>query len=212
MGTSEVILLFLTVCSVHLNVKSETLDDEPIEKRAPGWGKRDSAPSRLGYLESVFSDLSRYELNKDSDSTDNGIEKRRPGWGKRSFSDDFELDKRKPGWGKRSFSFDSETLEEKRAPGWGKRSFNSDFGDVDFMSKRRPGWGKRNMYDGSGQIDKRRPGWGKRAPGWGKRSSENTQCEALINEAWRLRLKLAQMREEVEMCASATLQEDLLDH
>ena len=78
--------------------------------------------------------------------------------------------KRAPGWGKRSGdldAFDSEASDElldsddsdaeKRAPGWGKRDFD--------MDKRAPGWGKRAPGWG-----KRAPGWGKRAPGWGKRA------------------------------------------
>ena len=93
--------------------------------------------------------------------------------------------KRAPGWGKRSGdldAFDSETSDElldsvddseaeKRAPGWGKRDFD--------MDKRAPGWGKRAPGWG-----KRAPGWGKRAPGWGKRSFSLSDPEDKRAPGW----------------------------
>lgn len=194
MGTQEFVVLVITLCSIQKTL-ADNMDGDSIEKRTPGWGKRDVAP-RVGYLESVLSDLSRYELNGANDDTMNlALDKRRPGWGKRSFTDDFELDKRKPGWGKRAYSIDMNSALEaavKRTPGWGKRSLESNLleevNGEDERVKRRPGWGKRNEDHNYG-VSKRRPGWGKRAPGWGKRSDPGN-CQRLIKEIRNLRAKL----------------------
>ena len=186
-----VFCLSLTLCLIHIThaeVLSETDDVDSIEKRAPGWGKR-SGQNKLEYLQTVLTDLSRLEMDKDD--LDMSLVKRRPGWGKRSYADEFNLSKRKPGWGKRN-SFNIHSI--KRAPGWGKRDIES---DTDFAEeerlKRRPGWGKRSNFD-DGEIIKRRPGWGKRAPGWGKRSDNGKQMCQETSEAIRLlEIKLAQV-------------------
>ena len=169
-----------------LNDDEENIDS--LDKRTPGWGKR-SGQNNLDYLKTVFSDLSRFDIDKDN--LDMALVKRRPGWGKRNFEEEFELNKRKPGWGKRS-SFHIPSI--KRAPGWGKRDSNSetDFTEQERL-KRRPGWGKRS-YEDSG-FSKRRPGWGKRTPGWGKRSDTGNQqmCQDTAETIRLLRLKLAQV-------------------
>ncbi|GFR77455.1 cerebral peptide 1, partial [Elysia marginata] len=87
---------------------------------------------------------------------------------------------------------------QKRAPGWGKRGWEemddavvgnsieddysvADGGTPDSVDKRAPGWGKRapgwrkrtvseESIPEEDDTDKRAPGWGKRAPGWGKRA------------------------------------------
>lgn len=193
MTLQEFILLFLTFCSTHVLISADDLEEDSLEKRAPGWGKRESvAGDNIGYLQSVLSDLSKYELENNEDS-ELGLEKRRPGWGKRDYDGEYGLDKRRPGWGKRSLEQDLDSIEMKRAPGWGKRSYGiAGVLSDGTMVKRRPGWGKRSMYDEYG-MDKRRPGWGKRAPGWGKRS-DFSKCQRLLNEMRIARLKLYQVR------------------
>ncbi|XP_060078548.1 APGW-amide-related neuropeptide-like [Ylistrum balloti] len=143
--------------------------DEP-DKRRPGWGKRDSTDLLDSSLEKR-----RPGWGKRSDILDRiSMLKRRPGWGKRTLSDISDLYKRRPGWGKR----DSEALDmEIRAPGWGKRNFIDD-GEYSVYDKRRPGWGKRSDNI---EVETRRPGWGKRAPGWGKRSMD--VCQSMKEKA-----------------------------
>ncbi|XP_045189425.1 APGW-amide-related neuropeptide-like [Mercenaria mercenaria] len=208
MSIQDFVLLVLTLCSIQTQTLSDNIDGETLEKIGPNWAKEDERPNRLGYLESVLSDLSRYELNRANENSYQDIYKRRPGWGKRSFSDDLELYKRRPGWGKRAYSNDLGALEEKRAPGWGKRSYESDMPSeitgVDRM-KRRPGWGKRSEFD-EFEATKRRPGWGKRAPGWGKRSND---CQSIINEIRLLRMKLSMLTDDLrDACPAVLLDEE----
>lgn len=186
--------IFLIVIALVIGIVST--DDEPVEKRRPGWGKRDDV--EFGY----------------SNVPNSIMEKRKPGWGKRDM-EELEMNKRKPGWGKRapgwgkrSFNEDVNSFLEKRSPGWGKRTSDlmdalnamevykrkPGWGKRSEMEKRKPGWGKRTVPDSSendlsylnlasdsyNAIDKRRPGWGKRSdsdnsvnrrsPGWGKRA------------------------------------------
>ena len=195
----ELFFVSLTLVLAIVVVRSDEIGVEGVEKRAPGWGKRDSQQNKLGYLNSVLTDLSRYEMSKNGlDNID--LSKRRPGWGKRGavgVVDDFDLDKRRPGWGKRSSSFEMDGVLQKRAPGWGKRSYDidEDFDEEDSdstRSKRRPGWGKRSYLEETVTMTKRRPGWGKRAPGWGKRSgSESRDCSDIINSIRLLNLRLS---------------------
>ncbi|XP_060552606.1 APGW-amide-related neuropeptide-like [Ruditapes philippinarum] len=208
MSIQDFVLLVLTFCSIPTVTHADSIDGGSLEKIGPNWEKREDRPNRLGYLESVLSDLSRYELNKANENSYTDIYKRRPGWGKRSFSDDLELNKRRPGWGKRTYTNDFETFEEKRAPGWGKRSYgpelSNDVNDEEII-KRRPGWGKRSEYN-EFEATKRRPGWGKRAPGWGKRSSD---CQTVINDIRVLRMKIAMLTEDLpEACPSVLIGED----
>lgn len=197
MTTQEFVLLILTFCSIQSKTLAENIDGEMAEKRAPGWGKRDTAPNRLGYLESVLSDLSRYELNRANEIPYSDINKRRPGWGKRTISDDLNIYKRKPGWGKRAYTYETDSIDaDKRTPGWGKRSYDiARATSDDDRIKRRPGWGKRSAYDEFTAAAKRRPGWGKRSPGWGKRSEETNDCQSIINDIRNLRLKIAMVSE-----------------
>jgi hypothetical protein len=153
-ASMESVSLLLIVASLVIGIVST--DDELVDKRRPGWGKRS-------------------DLDFESELPDSIMNKRKPGWGKREI-DEYEMHKRAPGWGKR-FSLDSESID-KRRPGWGKRNSNENI--KDFIEKRRPGWGKRtaDMLDtlNAMEIYKRKPGWGKRAemekrkPGWGKRA------------------------------------------
>ncbi|XP_061178450.1 APGW-amide-related neuropeptide-like [Saccostrea echinata] len=145
--------IFLIVTALVIGIVST--DDELIDKRRPGWGKRSN-------------------IDLETDFSDSIMEKRKPGWGKRDMNE-LEMNKRKPGWGKRA-GLNSEYID-KRSPGWGKRSFNEDI--KSFIDKRRPGWGKRtaDLLDSlNAEIYKRKPGWGKRSemekrkPGWGKRA------------------------------------------
>lgn len=152
-------------------------------KRRPGWGKRDST----NFLDAAL-EKRRPGWGKRSDILDRlSLMKRRPGWGKRSMSDLSEMDKRRPGWGKRDFPEDIDVAV--RAPGWGKRSMIDD-GEYSVYDKRRPGWGKRSDNI---EVETRRPGWGKRAPGWGKRSSLDVcvamkeKVDYLINSAIQVR-------------------------
>lgn len=192
----ELVLFVLTVCSTQVITFADDLTEDDLDKRAPGWGKRATdATDSLGYLQSVFTDLSKYELNNNEDN-DLGLTKRRPGWGKRGYDKDYDLEKRRPGWGKRAFDDDDfPSLEMKRAPGWGKRSFATDSVLAEEIVKRRPGWGKRSMYEDFG-VNKRRPGWGKRAPGWGKRSA-GSKCQSLINDIRLNRLKYYQVSRHI---------------
>lgn len=213
MIADTLVVLLVTICSIRVTTLAvaEELTVDNMEKRAPGWGKRNSETTGMNYLQNVLSDLSHYDDNLD-ESSDIDVDKRRPGWGKRSFSqDEYEsVNKRRPGWGKRSYYYDFEPTESKRAPGWGKRDYYVDddimedgaidkrrpgwgkrSGDEGYeLNKRRPGWGKRSGYDGY-EMTKRRPGWGKRAPGWGKRSETTSSCTSLINDIRLLRMKLA---------------------
>uniref|UniRef100_K1RVY5 Cerebral peptide 1 n=1 Tax=Magallana gigas TaxID=29159 RepID=K1RVY5_MAGGI len=136
--------LYLIVIALVLGIVST--DEELIDKRRPGWGKRGS-------------------LDFGSNNLPNSIiEKRKPGWGKRGMEDEFEMNKRKPGWGKRapgwgkrSFNEDLNNFIEKRRPGWGKRTSDlMDALNAMEVNKRKPGWGKRS------EMEKRKPGWGKR--------------------------------------------------
>ena len=191
MNLQEYVLLFLTFCSTKVISLADELNEDEMDKRAPGWGKRGT--NSLDYLQSVFNDLSKYELQNNEDNA-LGLDKRRPGWGKRSYAGQFNMEKRKPGWGKRAYDEEEfGSLDAKRAPGWGKRSSATTDGllEEDSFVKRRPGWGKRSMLDDFG-VDKRRPGWGKRAPGWGKRS-EISKCQSLINDIRMTRLKFYQV-------------------
>ncbi|KAL4232147.1 hypothetical protein ACF0H5_009722 [Mactra antiquata] len=214
MGIQELVVLTITLCSIHKTIAENINGDSVVVKRTPGWGKRNVVP-RSGFFESVLSDLSRYELNgANEDSLNLDLDKRRPGWGKRSFTDDFELDKRKPGWGKRSYGIALNDLEgtEKRTPGWGKRSLESNLQDEltddEERIKRRPGWGKRSEiqeYD----VSKRRPGWGKRTPGWGKRSSSGADsCHRLINDIRILRAKLDLLSYELPDTCPSLFEDD----
>lgn len=194
MSIQDIVLLVLTFCSIQTKSFAENIDGETLEKRSPDWGKEEGTPNRLGYLESVLSDLSRYELRKANDNSYLDLNKRRPGWGKRGIPDDLELYKRRPGWGKRAYPYELEAIEtEKRAPGWGKRTYVTDMvsdgSDVERL-KRRPGWGKRSSYEEFEAV-KRRPGWGKRAPGWGKRSDDTKDCQTVINDIRIYRMKIS---------------------
>lgn len=191
MNVQELSLLVLTICSTSVITFADDIDENDLDKRAPGWGKRNAETAdRLGYLQTVLSDLSKYEMN--NEDSDLELNKRRPGWGKRNYVTSYNVDKRRPGWGKRAFEDDEVgSMEEKRAPGWGKRSYGITTAETDSeMAKRRPGWGKRNSYDLD--MNKRRPGWGKRAPGWGKRS-EFSRCQSLIDDIRVTRLRLYQV-------------------
>ncbi|XP_069139869.1 APGW-amide-related neuropeptide-like [Argopecten irradians] len=203
------ILSFILTFSV-LSASSET---DILDKRAPGWGKRDGQTDdestleefgepdkrRPGWGKRDSSDFLENSLNKRRPGWGKRSEildrismlKRRPGWGKRTIQDFSDFEKRRPGWGKR----DSEGLNmEERAPGWGKRNFIDD-GEYSVYDKRRPGWGKRSDNI---EVETRRPGWGKRAPGWGKRSmdvclSMKEEAEYLINSAIEIETKYASM-------------------
>ncbi|WAR20863.1 ARNP-like protein [Mya arenaria] len=130
---SELLKIIVVIfCSTQVITEADELSVDSLEKRAPGWGKRSpGAATELGYLQTVLSDLSRYEENSLGESPEADMEKRRPGWGKRGFPEgDFEsMDKRRPGWGKRSYEYDIDTMETKRAPGWGKRDDGHSFND-----------------------------------------------------------------------------------
>ena len=172
----------------HAEVLNDNQNIDSIDKRAPGWGKR-SGKNISDFLKTVFSDLSRFD--KDKDDLAMALVKRRPGWGKRNFEEEFELNERKAGWGKRS-SFHIPSI--KRDPGWGKRDSNSEtnFTEEERL-KRRPGWGKRSYKDS--EVSKRQPGWGKRSPGWGKRSDTGNQhmCQDTAETIRLLQLKLEQV-------------------
>lgn len=195
---STLIVCISMICAVYpVCTESDNLDSEGIEKRRPGWGKRDMDMD--GEPDDSFIDENKRMPGwgkRDYGDVLNELDKRRPGWGKRSdvdLADTLDILKRRPGWGKRDFHtgepkytkrrpgwgkrFDGEIDLLKRAPGWGKRDFVLQESDpVDRMLKRRPGWGKRSSYE---MMDKRRPGWGKRAPGWGKRSAVVDTCDTL---------------------------------
>lgn len=225
-ATMESPSLYLIVIALVLGIVST--DEELIDKRRPGWGKRGS-------------------LDFESNNLPNSmIEKRKPGWGKRGMEDEFEMNKRKPGWGKRapgwgkrSFNEDLNNFIEKRRPGWGKRTSDlmdalnamevnkrkPGWGKRSEMEKRKPGWGKRTVpelsetdlsyssiptdsfsvfdkrrpgwgkrSDSDISVERRAPGWGKRAPGWGKRSESSTcpdleyQIQQLMNTILKVRV------------------------
>ncbi|CAG5117312.1 unnamed protein product [Candidula unifasciata] len=129
-------------------------------KRAPGWGKR--AP---------------------------GWGKRAPGWGKRSdvSKDLFDpqeavLDNLRIS-ALKSNSYLPEEIssseQKKRDPGWGKISCQNDAYAYPWLRDRSnalPYWRKRRIGaeqdNGIIDIERRAPGWGKRAPGLGKRNYE----------------------------------------
>ncbi|KAH3787206.1 APGW-amide-related neuropeptide-like [Dreissena polymorpha] len=164
------IVASLAVSITLVGAIEDDINNEELEKRAPGWGKRDADSGSIGYMENVLAELPGYQT--DFTESNIGLHKRRPGWGKRSYNLDLES-----------------TDEEKRAPGWGKR--NIEYPDMDSkVDKRRPGWGKRDVDLDEFSLSKRRPGWG-------KRSDNNNLCQNFINDIRLLRIKLIAMTEEL---------------
>lgn len=210
-------VLLLIVASFVIGIVST--DDELVDKRRPGWGKRNDLDFESELPDSIMNKR-KPGWGKRFSSDNEIIDKRRPGWGKRNLNENVKdfVEKRRPGWGKRTADM-LDTLNameiykrkpgwgkraemEKRKPGWGKRTFPSDK-DYEYSSlpsniynvldKRAPGWGKRSESDIL--VERRRPGWGKRAPGWGKRSSLSTcqdtdsEIQQLMNTIVKVRIK-----------------------